>query len=284
MTVASGVASTEYSFDGTTWNTYTGPFTIAGEGTTAVGYRSTDNAGNVEGTRSETVKIDKTAPNITVTPPQDYQLYRVGTALNFSADDAVSGLAQVWGELTEAATDLQNVNTGYVPDIGVYTLVVCASDQAGNSAESEPAFFVVYDPQGGFVSGSGWIYSERGAFVADPTLEGRANFGFVSKYKKGATVPGGNTEFVFQAGDLSFHSSSYDWLVVTGSNYARFKGTGTINGFGDYKFQIWAGDNAPDTFHIRIWEEDEVTGEEWDVYDNGSDQTIEGGSIVVHTN
>ena len=60
---------------------------------------------------------------------------------------------------------------------------------------------------------------------------GKANFGFVSKYKKGASVPTGKTEFNFKAGDLNFHSDSYQWLVVTqdGTN-AQFKGSGTING------------------------------------------------------
>ena len=44
---------------------------------------------------------------------------------------------------------------------------------------------------------------------------------------------------------------------------------------------LWAGDE-PDTFRIRIWEEDEISGIETDVYDNGFDQEIGGGSIVVH--
>ena len=114
----------------------------------------------------------------------------------------------------------------------------------------------------------------------DPDPIGKATFGFVSKYKKGADVPDGNTEFQFKAGDLNFHSTSYDWLVVTGSNYAKFKGTGTINGEGEYKFMIWAGDNSPDTFRIKIWYE--VGGNEVVVYDNGIDQAIGGGSIVVH--
>jgi hypothetical protein len=103
----------------------------------------------------------------------------------------------------------------------------------------------------------------------------------VSKYKKGASVPDGNTEFQFHAAGLNFHSSSYDWLVVTGSNYAMFKGTGTINGEGAYKFMIWAGDDEPDTFRIKIWEED--SGGETVIYDNGTDQAISGGSIVIHT-
>ena len=44
---------------------------------------------------------------------------------------------------------------------------------------------------------------------------------------------------------------------------------------------IWATDGDPDTFRIRIWWEGE-DGVEYDVYDNGVEQAIGGGSIVVH--
>ena len=179
--------------------------------------------------------------------------------------------------------DEQPIYTGIQGGITDLTLTV--SDGIAN--DSDTTMIVVYDPEGGFVTGGGWIWSLPGSYIPDPTLEGKANFGFVSKYKKGATVQTGNTKFQFKAGDLNFHSSSYDWLVVTDSNYARFKGTGTINGYGgqygDYKFMLWAGDDATDTFRIRIWEEDEATGDETDVYDNGFDQAIGGGSIVIHT-
>ena len=78
---------------------------------------------------------------------------------------------------------------------------------------------------------------------------GKATFGFVAKYQKGATVPTGNTEFQFKAGNLNFKSTSYDWLVVDLSYAkAQFKGFGTINGAGNYGFMIWAGDGASDTF------------------------------------
>ncbi len=70
--------------------------------------------------------------------------------------------------------------------------------------------------------------------------------------------------------------------MVTGSDYAMFKGEGTINGQGQYKFRIWAGDKDPDTFRIKIWEED-GDGVETVIYDNGFDQAIGGGSIVIHT-
>ena len=94
-------------------------------------------------------------------------------------------------------------------------------------------------------------------------------------------VATGNTEFRFKAGDLNFHSSSYEFLVITmGGTNAQYKGSGTINGTGDYRFMIWAGDGSPDTFRIKIWYED---GGEVLVYDNGFAQALGGGSIVIHS-
>jgi len=166
---------------------------------------------------------------------------------------------------------------------GVYELLVRGTDSAGNVGAEQPSFLVVYDPDGGFVTGGGWIDSEPGAYRPDATLEGKANFGFVSKYKKGASVPTGNTEFQFKAGGLNFHSTSYDWLVVNqnGSN-AQFKGVGTINGLPNFKFMLWAGDGDPDTFRIKIWWEDDAEVEHV-IYDNNMEQPIGAGSIVVHT-
>ena len=74
-------------------------------------------------------------------------------------------------------------------------------------------------------------------------------------------------------------------VVNQGGSNAQFKGEGIINGTGAYKFMIWAGDgtgiDGSDTFRIKIWQEDE-SGNETVIYDNGFDQAIGGGSIVVH--
>jgi len=152
---------------------------------------------------------------------------------------------------------------------------------------------------GGTPSDGGWIYDGKwndtddtgvlGKYIVEYSgcLAGKATFGFISKYQKGATTPSGNTEFQFHAADFNFHSSSYEWLVVTGGNYARFKGTGTLNGEGEYRFMIWAGDETgsegADTFRIKIWTE-EVPGVEVIIYDNGMNQAISGGNILVHSN
>jgi uncharacterized protein len=162
---------------------------------------------------------------------------------------------------------------------GVYTVTVTVYDGYGNTDTATYEYVVVYDPAGGFVTGGGWITSPAGAYTVDLTLTGKATFGFVSKYKKGTTVPEGNTQFQFHAAGFNFSSISYDWLVVAGSK-AQFKGIGTINGEGVYKFMITADDSSPDTFRIKIWQE--VNGVEIVVYDNGSQQPLGGGSITVH--
>lgn len=154
-----------------------------------------------------------------------------------------------------------------------------------------PAFVVVYDPNGGFVTGGGWINSPPGAYADSPMLTGKATFGFVAKYQKGKSVPSGNTEFHFQVANLNFHATSYDWLVCGGPK-CTYKGTGTINGAGTYRFQLSAidgqlpGGGGQDKLRMKIW--DLLTGRV--VYDNqmGSDDfadpttVIGGGSIVIH--
>ncbi len=180
------------------------------------------------------------------------------------------------------------IDTGNTP--GIYTMLVRGTDVAGNVGPADSVMLVVYDPSAGFVTGGGWIMSPEGAYTADPSLTGKANFGFVSRYARGASVPSGNTEFQFHVANLNFHSSAYEWLVVTGQGTgAKFKGTGTINGEGSFKFMVWAGDSDPDTFRIKIWDEDEITAAEIVIYDNllgaedDSAQPIDGGSIVIHT-
>jgi len=90
------------------------------------------------------------------------------------------------------------------------TVTVTITDVAGESAQATYQFIVIYDPNGGFVTGGGWITSPLGAYTPDPALTGKATFGFVSKYQKGANVPTSNTEFQFHVANMNFKSTSYD--------------------------------------------------------------------------
>ena len=171
-------------------------------------------------------------------------------------------------------------------------MTVTVTDKDGGSGSAKATeFIVIYDPTDGFVTGGGWIDSPGGACpVFCGGAIGKANFGFVSKYKKGATVPTGQTEFQFKAGDLNFHSTSYDWLVIADAK-AMYKGSGTVNGSDGYTFQLNAidgqvnGGSGVDMFRIKI----KQTGGGV-IYDNqpgagdNDDPTtaLGGGSIKIH--
>jgi len=175
---------------------------------------------------------------------------------------------------------------------GVYTVQLTVTDKDGATGAAVYRYVVIYDVEGGFVTGGGWIESPAGAYVADPSLSGRASFGFVAKYVKGAKTPIGQTEFQFKVAGLNFHGQECQWLVVAGSK-AQFKGTGTINGTGDYGFLITAIDGdlkAPksaDRFRIKIWNR---AAADTIVYDNqigaaddaDAATALGGGSIVIH--
>jgi len=200
-----------------------------------------------------------------------------------------------WGDGnsdTQAGTTSPSSIQHTYAEPGVYSVQVTVTDAAGASDTAVYEFIVIYDPEGGFVTGGGWIWSPAGAYTADSTLEGKATFGFVSKYKKGAKVPDGQTQFQFRAGDLNFHSDSYDWLVVAGAK-AMFKGVGTINGAGNYGFMLSAIDSAltpstdVDLFRIKIWDRDNgdaiVYDNQMDASDDADPTTaLGGGNIVVH--
>jgi PKD repeat protein len=251
-----------------------------------------------------TANISNVAPSVgPITAPIDP--VQVDTAISTSADFTDPGILDThtavwdWGDGTTSdgavnETDGSGTATGShsYSAAGVYTVTLTVTDKDGDSGTSTYQFIVVYDPTGGFVTGGGWINSPEGAYVPDSALAGKANFGFVSKYKKGATTPTGNTEFQFKAGDLNFHSDSYEWLVIAGHK-AKYKGTGTINGSGNYGFMLSAIDEKltpstdVDLFRIKIWDKDAGDAV---IYDNqlgaadDADPTtaLGGGSIVIH--
>jgi hypothetical protein len=174
---------------------------------------------------------------------------------------------------------------------GIYDVCLTVNDGSVDS-EQVCTIAVVYDPDGGFVSGGGWIDSPANIDYQYMQVGGKATFGFVSKYKKDAETPTGQTEFQFNAGNLNFHSKSYQWLVVAGAN-AKYKGDGTINGGGNYGFMLTATDAAltsstdVDEFRIKIWDKDDSDAVVYDNKPGESDESydgtaIGGGSIVIH--
>jgi YVTN family beta-propeller protein len=278
-------------------------------GTTTITWTATDAAGN-QSSCQQLITVSNPNPVVTITGPPSGAVYAVGTSVNFSGtftDNADSTHSATWifDNVTQSASVVEpygsmpgSANTTFTfTKIGVYLSRLVVDDGCGGTGIAETvdgltAVIVVYDPNGGYVTGGGWINSPVGAYQPDQSITGKANFGFVSGYQHGATVPTGQTEFQFMVANLNFHSIDYEWLVVAGAR-AQFKGTGTINGSGNYGFLLTAidgsvsGGNGIDRFRIKIWDKENNNAIVYDNKSGSSDNSdsatdLGGGSIIIH--
>lgn len=278
-------------------------------GTTTITWTATDAAGN-QSSCQQLITVSNPSPTVTITGPPSGAIYVVGTSINFTGtftDNPGGTHSATWifDNITQSASVVEpygsmpgSANTTFtVTNSGVYLIRLVVDDGCGGTGLADTvdgitAMVVVYDPNGGYVTGGGWINSPVGAYQPDPSLTGKANFGFVSRYQHGAAVPTGQTEFQFKIANLNFHSTVYEWLVVAGAR-AQFKGTGTINGVGNYGFLITAidgsvtGSDGIDRFRIKIWDKNNTDALVYDnklgASDNSNNATeLGGGSIIIH--
>jgi len=158
------------------------------------------------------------------------------------------------------------------PDIySIEVAVECASTSA---------LLAIYNPEGGFATGGGWIVPEDDGL--NTYSNQRANFGFNAKYKQDAAT--GHIEFRYSDGYIDLKSSSIEQLVITGGKIAMFKGWASVNREPDHWFFVKAIDNGEpginDTFDIKVWAPGVDT--EGDPTERAGG-TLQGGNIVVHT-
>jgi hypothetical protein len=212
------------------------------------------------------------------------------------------GCVFTWDDGTTSAGLVSETNgsgscqaTHTYTNAGVYDVGVTVTDDDGASVASGFQFVVVFDPTDGYVNGSGSIMSVAGSYVPSPKLDGKARFGFHVRYSKGAMVPSGANTFKFRIADLSFQSTGFQWLVISGAN-AQFKGSGTVNGAGSYTFLITVvdgdqvGGGGIDKYRFKLV--DNSTGQV--VYDNvmgtsddpdlANPQQITSGKVVIFLN
>jgi streptogramin lyase len=281
----------------------TGPVSLTADGAGQTASATcADRAGNDVSMTAGPYNIDTMRPVVSqVRADPSVVPVNTGFTLIAAASDSASGVESMLYSIDGGADSSLTSSAGAwstpVPplSVGVHSVCVRATDRAANPSDLLCALVPVYDPAGGFVTGGGWITSPLGAYAADPSLSGRATLGFSSKYQNGAGAPSGETHFLFQMANLSFKSNVYEWLVVAGAR-AQFKGSGTINGAGDYGFLLTAvdgdvnGGGGLDRFRIKIWSKNPDGGAAGIIYDNqmGADDggdsatVIGGGAIVIH--
>lgn len=145
----SGVARTEYSYDGITWGPFTSPVTVYTEGNTMFYYRSTDNAGNMEQpVKSLNVRIDKSAPHTSLQiingTKGDNDWYVTQVDVTLTSSDNVSGVAKIQYSLDAINWhDYYGYTIGWNGD-GIQSLYYRAVDAAGN-VETARALTIPFD-------------------------------------------------------------------------------------------------------------------------------------------
>ena len=162
----SGVDSTYYKLDNGSWIKYSSQFVISSEGIHSLEYYSKDKAGNNESVKNVTIKIDKTAPYVNITMPQQGKLYIFGRAIlplfktviigkidvNIQASDNVSGISKV----VIYVNNEERANLTSPPyewrwggDMGKRTLKVVAYNGAGlnSSMEMQVRIYSLFKPR-----------------------------------------------------------------------------------------------------------------------------------------
>ncbi|NOU71373.1 hypothetical protein GC098_08050 [Paenibacillus sp. LMG 31458] len=160
--VYGGSVTTEYQVNDGQWIIYTGSIPAFGDGTYKLGYRSKDQAGNVEQLKTVEFKVDKTASALSVQLdktsiwPANHKMVTINTTLNSS--DATSGVESVVltsitsNQLDSGQSDIQaNFGTAATSfslraeKSRIYTITYTATDKAGNKTVESVTVTVPHD-------------------------------------------------------------------------------------------------------------------------------------------
>lgn len=146
----SGVASTQYSIDGGSFVTYSGPFHISTSGAHTLLYRSTDAVGNVESNKTLNFTTADTNPPTTsagAAPAPVFGYYADPTTITLSAidDTGGSGVAAIQYQLDGGTTTTYS-GPFQVTGAGQHTLTFASRDNAGNVEATRTLEIVIGTP------------------------------------------------------------------------------------------------------------------------------------------
>ncbi len=139
----SGVAKIYYSINGSDYKEGT-TFTVEQEGINQVSFYSVDNAGNIEKVQEVEIKIDKTAPKLSLDLDEEYE---VGTIikLNYITNDELSGVKSEQMKVIypdETVKVVENLSELLLDQVGVYHIIVTVTDNAGLQTEIKKQIIV----------------------------------------------------------------------------------------------------------------------------------------------
>lgn len=134
----SGVAETYYSINGSEYVKGTS-FKVEEEGINKLSYYSVDQAGNKEEVKTVEVKIDQTAPTVSVNFQKEYELGS-NFLIDYNAVDNLSGIASE--NVTLNGKPLKKGDQLKLNQPGPYKLIITVTDAAGWTTTVEEEFVV----------------------------------------------------------------------------------------------------------------------------------------------
>jgi WD40-like Beta Propeller Repeat/Bacterial Ig-like domain len=210
---------------------------ITNEGETNISYYATDNAGNVEAQQTFTVKLDKSAPDTTITAGDSGTVSSTSASFSFSSSETGSTFQCSLDGSTYSECTSPKSYSGLAE--GSHTFQVKATDTAGNT-DASPAsrtWTVASPPDTTIASGpSGYVSSTSASFSfsseAGSTFQcsrDGASFAACTSPKSYSSLSQGNHTFqvraIDKAGNVDTTPPSRSWFVDT----VVPKGTISIN-------------------------------------------------------
>ncbi len=129
-----GNLAVEYRIGNGAWTAYTAPFRVSADGVTLVQARATDGAGKTSAVETVTIKMDATAPTLSISGIADKAKLDVAAVRRalVTATDATSGVSErvvlLDGMLVDSPTRIDALSLRS----GKHTLQVTVTDEAGN--------------------------------------------------------------------------------------------------------------------------------------------------------
>ena len=207
----SGVGAIHYTLDGGDQQTYSGPFTVSGQGSYAVTYWSVDALGNSETPRTGYVNIDTVVPTVVADAPSAWSAVPVTVQLH-AADAGGSGLAGTQYRLQGSADWLPAVGDAFTvaapaggANDGLHAYEFRALDTAGNVSVSGGCT-VRIDTTAPVVTSDADAYWHNSAVTVHLTAS-----------DSGAGMTGGSAALLFRMVSDNGVAVARDWTPASGA-------------------------------------------------------------------
>ncbi len=234
--MSGGSAATYYTLDGGDQATYSGAFTVSGDGQHQVTYWSVDNLGNAEAVNTGWVNIDTTAPattatNLVASASTGWQNGPVTVTL--SATDAVSGVGSTFYTIDGGATQTYSAPFTVSAE-GAHHITYWSVDAAGNTETAGSGYANIDTTAPTVTDNAGTAWHDTADVVTLAASDGSGSGVAATQYRPQGSqtwlATSGNTFTVAAPADHSNDGShAYEYRALDNAGNVSTTGTCTVN-------------------------------------------------------